>query len=109
MIISWSILVKYIAERKLFFSEKNSQITKETIIKISEPFVVTENDVKFPVDGVTSGCHVEIEGLNENGFTLYGMDSLQAINLASNIDPLLEKLGDKYDFFWSTGEPYFEE
>lgn len=101
--------MKYIAERKLLFSEKNAQSTKELVIKISEPFIATENNVKISVDGVTAGCHVEIEGLDESGYDLYGMDSLQAINLASNIDPLLERLSDKYDFFWITGEPYFEE
>ncbi|MBU2714439.1 hypothetical protein [Zooshikella harenae] len=101
--------MKYVAERKLLFSEKGGQCTKELVIKISEPFVVNQNDVKFPTDGVTSGCHVEIEGLDESGFNLYGMDSLQAINLASNVEPLLERLSNKYDFFWLTGEPYFDE
>ena len=101
--------MKYVAKRNLFFSVKNSQIRKEMVVRISEPFIVTENDVTFPVDGVMSGCYVEVEGLDEPGFTLYGMDSLQAINLASNIDPFLERLSDKYDFFWITGEPYFEE
>lgn len=102
-------LMKYIAERTLLFSEKNSEIKKTVAVKISAPFVATEENVNFPVNGVVSGCHVEIEGLNEPGFDLYGMDSLQAINLASDIDPLLKRLGCKYDFFWSTGEPYFEE
>lgn len=100
--------MKYVAERKLLFSEKNGHITKEIVVKVSEPFIATENNVSFPVDGVASGCHVEVEGLDEPGFDLYGMDSLQAINLASNIDPFLERLSDKYDFFWITGEPYFE-
>ncbi len=101
--------MKYIAERKLLFKEKNTQTTKEMVIKISEPYIVTENDVKFPVDGVIAGCHVKIEGLDEPGYDLYGMDSLQAVNLASDIDPLLDRLSGNYDFFWSTGEPYFEE
>lgn len=101
--------MKYIAERKLLFSEKGSQATKEMVVKISEPFIATENNVSFPVDGVTAGCHVEIDGLDEAGYDLYGMDSLQAIHLASNIDPLIMRLSDKYSFFWITGEPYFEE
>ena len=101
--------MKYIAERKLLVSEKTSDTTREVIIKISEPFIATEENASFPVDGVASGCHVEIVGLEEPGFDMYGMDSLQAINLASNIEPLLERLSDKYNFFWITGEPYFEE
>ena len=101
--------MKYVAERKLLFSEKNAQETKEIVVKISEPFVATENNAKFPGDGVASACHVEIDGLDESGFDLFGMDSLQAINLASNIDPLIERLSGKYDFFWITGEPYFDD
>lgn len=101
--------MKYIACRKLLYSNKGASATKEIVIKVSEPFVATENSVAFTVDGVVSGCHVEVEGLDEPGFDLYGMDSLQAINLSSNIDPFLERLSDKYNFFWMSGEPYFEE
>ena len=100
--------MKYIAERKLLFSKKNSHATKEVVVKISEPFVATENDVGFSFDGVMFGCHVEIEGLNEPGFNIYGMDSLQAINLASSIESLIERLSRQYDFYWETGDPYFE-
>ncbi len=102
-------VMNYIADRKLLVSEKGNRARKEVIIKISDPYIVQQGDVKFPVDGIISGCHVEIDGLDEQGFDLYGMDSIQAINLASNLDPLLEKMSAKYDFFWLTGEPYFEE
>lgn len=101
--------MNYIAERKLLFSEKNSKSRKEVTIKISEPFVVTANDVTLPGDGTMCGCRVEIVGLDEPEFNLYGMDSLQAIQIASDIDSLIKRLSDRYDFFWSTGEPYFDE
>ncbi|MCH8544931.1 MAG: hypothetical protein LAT61_15315 [Alcanivorax sp.] len=101
--------MKYIANRKLLFSKKGSQVTKEMVVRISEPFIVDQGTVSFPVDGVVSGCRVEVEGLDEPAFDLYGMDSLQAVHLAANIEPFLERLSDKYDFFWVTGEPYFEE
>lgn len=58
---------------------------------------------------MVAGCDVEIDGLDERKINYYGMDSLQAINLASDIDPLIKRLSAKYDFFWLTGEPYFEE
>ena len=102
-------MMKYIAERKLLFSEKTSQETKEIVVKISEPFVATEGNANFPGDGVASVCRVEIDGLDEPGFDLVGMDSLQAVNLASDIESLIKRLSDKYDFFWITGEPYFDE
>lgn len=98
----------YIAERTLLFSEKNNHTRKTIVFRVSIPRVLEQQSVKFPVDGVMACCHVEIEGLNEHSFDVYGMDSMQAVNMASNIEPVLERLSSKYDFFWSSGEPYFE-
>jgi hypothetical protein len=104
-----SLKLRYIAQRKFFASRKGSEHRQEVVVKITEPFVVQQGDTSFPADGMISGCKVEIEGLDEPGFDVYGMDSLQAINIASNIDPLLQRLSEQYDFFWISGEPYFEE
>lgn len=101
--------MKYIAERRLLFSEKNSDTRREFAIRVTAPYVIQQQDVKFPVDGTMAGCHVEIDGLNERDFDVYGMDSLQAINMASDIEPLLKRLSSRYDFFWITGEPYFDD
>ncbi len=54
-------------------------------------------------------CHLEFNGLDEYNFDVCGMDSLQAVNMASNIEAVLERLSKKYDFYWSSGDPYFEE
>ncbi|WP_372720329.1 hypothetical protein [Immundisolibacter sp.] len=54
-------------------------------------------------------CHVEFNGLDEHNFNVYGMDSLQAVNMASNIEAVLERLSKKYDFYWPSGEPYFDD
>ncbi len=64
--------------------------------------------VKFPFDGAVAICRVEIEGLTERSFDVYGMDSLQAINLVYNIEKLIRRLSAEYDFYWSSGEPYFD-
>lgn len=101
--------MKLLAERKLLCSNKGSNDRKEIVVKISEPFVATKDNAKFPVDGVISGCRVEIVGLDEPGFDLFGMDSLQAVHLASDIESLIKRLSSKYDFFWITGEPYFDD
>jgi hypothetical protein len=100
---------RYIAERRLLVSRKGSREQSEVVIKISAPFLVRQDDVDFPVDGTTSGCHVEIHGLDVSPFDVYGMDSLQAVSIASNIESLVKRLSDEFDFFWTTGEPYFEE
>lgn len=101
--------IDYIAERKLLASEKGKRVRSEISVRISLPYIVLQESVQFPVDGIVSGCHVDIDGIDEPAFEVYGMDSLQAINMASNIEPLLKRLGARYDFYWITGEPYFEE
>ena len=100
---------RYIAERKLLASKKGSDRKMEVVIRITEPYILQQQDVDFPVDGVAAGCRIAIEGIDMQEIDVYGMDSLQAVNLASNIESLLEKRLNKYDFFWATGEPYFEE
>ena len=100
---------RYIAERYLLFSGKNDGTRRKLTVGIYAPKVVTQDKAQFPVDGVMSVCHVDMEGLDEHGFDVYGTDSMQAVNLASNIESVIKRLSDKYDFFWATGEPYFEE
>jgi hypothetical protein len=56
-----------------------------------------------------SKCHVEFEGLSAYSFDAFGMDSLQAVNLASNIEAVIKRLSEEYEFFWDTGEPYFDD
>jgi hypothetical protein len=100
---------KYIAERKLLASRKGSEKRLDVTIRITEPFIVQQGDAGFPADGVAAGCRIAIDGIDVPEITVYGMDSLQAVNLASNIESLLQERLSKYDFFWATGEPYFEE
>lgn len=90
---------KVIAERKLLYAPKSSSIKKELVIRIGMPYLDKEGMAR---------CPVEWDGLFENFADIAGMDSLQALQLATNIDSMLEKLRNKYDFFWSSGEPYFD-
>jgi len=95
-------LEKVIAERKLMFAPKGTQARKELVIRIDVPYWVE--------DGVAA-CPVELNGLFEKKELAdsRGMDLLQALHMAANIDTLLEKLQNKYDFYWPSGEPYFGE
>jgi len=100
---------KCIAERKLLYAEKGSDERKELIIRIGAPYVVDQHTVSFPVGEGISGCTVEFDGLPEISTNeTYGADSLQAIQLAVNVEPILESLNRKYDFYFLTGESYFK-
>ncbi len=101
---------KTIAERKLLFSSKGSDIRKEFVIRIDAPYIVDQNMVEFSVGDGLVGCHVEAESLPEGyHHEVYGLDEVQALNIATNVEPFLKRLSSKYDLYWSSGEPYFDE
>jgi hypothetical protein len=39
----------------------------------------------------------------------YGADSLEALQLAADTEPILKILSERYDFYFPTGEGYFDE
>jgi hypothetical protein len=99
----------YIAERRLFYSEKGADTRKGFVIRISVPYTVDEKSLGYVAGDGFSACDVDIDGLDEEHTTVYGTDSVQALNLATNLEPYLNRLQKKYDLYWSDGEPYFEE
>ncbi len=104
------MIEKCIAERKLLYSLKDSDIQKEFIIRIGEPYIVDENEVNFSVGEGLVGCDVEVMGLPEKDcyyHEVYGMDGVQALEIATNIEPFLKRLSKKYDIYWTCGESYF--
>jgi hypothetical protein len=100
---------RWIAERKLLYAVKNSNKKHEMVVRISAPYIIDEGSVDFPVTPGTSACIIEIICADLHLVeTIYGADSLQALQLGSNIDPILKKLSKKYDLFFEDGEPYFD-
>ncbi len=89
-----------IAERKLFYRSKGSSNHMELTIRIGIPYIDENGMAK---------CPIEWDGLFENYADIGGVDLLHALQLASDVDSMLKKLQHKYDFYWSTGEPYFED
>jgi hypothetical protein len=103
--------MKFIAERRLLYSLKGHNVRHELIIRLGVPYVAKEHVVGFPIGKDVYGCHVEIDGIEEMDAIypeVYGADSLQAINIASNVETFLKRLGKKYDLYWLSGDPYFQ-
>jgi hypothetical protein len=100
---------KWIAERKLLFSQKGSTQRRELIIRIGQPYLLEKGRVNFEFHEGAAGCPVDFAGLDEDhSHEAYGADSLQALQLAVNVERVLETLSKKYDLFFPSGEPYFE-
>ncbi len=100
----------FIAERELLYSLKDSDRRSNFVIRIYAPFIVDEDKVDFLVGEGLEGCRIETHGLPEEFYhEVYGVDGIQAINIASNIEPYLKRLEKKYDLFWLSGEPYFDD
>lgn len=96
------------AERQLLCSTKNGSIRTEVVFRVSKPHITTASEAASVANGATCTCEVTIAGLDEPSIKYFGVDSVQALQLASNLDPLIKRLSATYDFFWPTGEPYFE-
>ena len=97
-----------IAERELFFTPKGGGERKTLTIRVFAPRQVEEGTVNFEFSPGTSRCVVDFDGINEQ-VEFFGMDSLQALEMVSKLDRYLAGFSQRYDFYWMTGEPYFEE
>jgi hypothetical protein len=98
-----------IAERHLLFSQKGKTKREPLVIRIFAPRPVDPASVSFQVAPGTAVCSVEFDGMQEEpvGDT-FGADSFQALQLAADIEPVLRRLSERYDFYFPTGEGYFD-
>jgi len=94
-----------IAERHLIFSEKGKTERKPFVIRIFAPKPVDPASVSFRV---VPGTAVSLVQFDESLGATYGADSLQALQLAADIEPVLKRLSTHYDFYFPTGEGYFD-
>jgi hypothetical protein len=99
----------FLVERKLRYSLKGEYTLKEFTVRVGMPYPLDVSKVSFPVCDGWAGCHVDVIGMDEDYPEVYGGDALQALHLATNIEPFLKRLQDKYDIYDVSGEPYFEQ
>ena len=99
-----------IATRKLCYTYSGEIAKQRVTISISEPFHLTEGSVDFAFSEGTAGCVISFDGLDEKEMTVYGADTIQALAIAVDaLEKYLHRLSRKYDFYFETGEPYFED
>jgi hypothetical protein len=99
-----------VAERHLLLSGKGQSDRRPLVIRIFAPRQLDPASVSFQVAPGTAVCSVQFDGMSgEPAGDTYGADSLQALQLAADIEPILKRLSERYDFYFPTGEGYFDE
>ena len=99
-----------VATRELEFSPKGETARSPLTIEVFKPFQLQPGQVSFNFAPGTSGCRVEFKGLGTSKFNsiFYGADLLQALQLATDIDPILRRINKEYELYFLDGESYFE-
>lgn len=101
-------IMNVIAKRKLLYSIKGESTQREFTVNIGAPYLLEKELVSFNCDPGAASCTIEFDGLRERSIEVHGIDLLHALQMAVDIDPYLKGMQNKYNFYWSTGEPYFE-
>ena len=91
-----------IATRELLVKTRANGEMHKLLIRVGRP--------RWREDGLAE-CPVEWDGLipAQSLSSAPGHDLLHALYLASNADEAIRALSAKYDFFWPTGESYFDD
>lgn len=101
---------RVIGTRELLYESKGSGGRRSFTVCIFEPYELVEGSVDFPFSEGTAGCLVAFRGLDENEMVVYGADTIQALAIAVDaLEKYLHRLSRKYDFYFATGEPYFDD
>jgi len=97
-----------VALRELLYSYSNGEELKKLVIRIKGHYLLRQQDVGYKIDEGVAACTIEFEGLDEDDIEVVGMDKLQALSMAVDIDPYLKGMQARYKFYWPTGDDYFE-
>jgi hypothetical protein len=103
-------MTEVIAQRTLVFSLKGKAERKQLVIRIYAPRLVEPGSPLYKSDNETASCCVEFEGIVAGHLDeIFGADTVQALQLAADIDSTLKRMTKDYDFYFPTGEGYFDE
>lgn len=99
-----------VASRTLRFRKISSGEVGEVTVQISTPYLLKPDMVDFPVSERTAGCSVRVLGIGTDYYNqeVYGADTLQALELAVDVEGIFKRISKEYDLFFLDGDPYFE-
>lgn len=98
-----------IANRTLKTIHRETGKTGEISVEISLPYLLKEGMVRFPIHPGAAGCSIKVVGLGTDRYDqeVYGVDTLQALQLASDVEGILKRISKTYDLYFNDGDPYF--
>jgi hypothetical protein len=102
--------LRVIATRELFYTERGGTALKRFHVRISEPYLLTEELSDIPFCEGAASCVINFDLLPEADHVVTGVDTFQALELAvSSAEKHLQRLRRKYDFYFEPGVPYFDK
>lgn len=98
-----------IATRELRYSKKGGSERTPLRINVYLPTMQSSFGVETDDGSEHATCRVEFVGIDEPDFVSHGVDSLHALALAVDVDPILRAVSRRYDLYFVSGEGYFDE
>ncbi len=104
------MIEEMIASRTLKTKHRITGEIGELSVEIHRPYLLKEGMVDFPIHAGVSGCSVRVVGLGTDQYDqeVYGGDTLQVLQLASDVEGMLKHISQSCELFFKDGEPYFE-
>ena len=99
-----------IARRTLQFTSRDDATLRHFTVGITAPHEVAHAADAAALHDPMSACQIVFEGLPVEPIVVRAADSLQAVQHAADIDPVLRELARErgFVFFWDDGSAYFE-
>lgn len=92
---------KWIVERDMLFEPVNGGERRQFTIRIGIPYWIEGEEF--------ATCPREYDGFLDEVADTKGVDVIHALFLASDVDRFLTAFRSKYNFYYLSGEDYFEE
>ena len=100
----------FVAQRKLLFTSRDHATPRPCTVGITAAREVATGTNDEALLDAMAACEIVFEGVPAAPIEVRGADSMQAIAMACDIDPVLRGLERQfgYEFFWDDGSAYFE-
>ncbi|TVZ41984.1 hypothetical protein P886_1336 [Alteromonadaceae bacterium 2753L.S.0a.02] len=108
LLVMGSHIKNIVANRTLKLKHKRSDNLSSLTINVGNPRLLSKEEIGYSENSTVSACEVEFIGLPIETIIVHGIDSIHAIQQAVQIDKYLTKYRNEYEFYYISGDLYFE-